>query len=143
MARNREKIFQLAEAPLTPKCWVLLIGPLSRTWYRDQGMMVDLMLWLHSRMAQIAVVGNSGFQHCASAAAAHADVRIKPYSEKDPALDAGFLRNMKLCIALVARGARELETAGACAQRAHRAGVPALVVDDKGSVDFVPGLSSE
>ena len=46
MNRSREPAFRSAELLLSPEARVAIVGPPSRTWYQDQGTLIELYEWL-------------------------------------------------------------------------------------------------
>jgi hypothetical protein len=58
---TRDQTFDKVETLLDPTCEVIVVGPLSRTWFRDEGQYFEVLDYLHAFGVTPTVVGSKAF----------------------------------------------------------------------------------
>ena len=144
MNRSRAPAFRSASAFVGPKVRVLIVGSLSRTWYADQSVLIELFSWLSEEGAVPIVIGSSAFELTARAASTLCDKPVATVRDSDQAGVDRSIAGAGLCVVLVPRKTTSIDTttsfeeAGPVVGEARRQGVPLLALYDNGDADFFP-----
>ncbi len=137
MAQDREAVFREAERCIGPSGRIALVGHKSRTWYEDQSLVFDILLWVVHRGVPVAALGDTAWHHCVQTAAQHAGVRgiDMLLSASRSALE--FLEQTTLGVVFPTRVGKHLgDTAPEVAALLDR-GVPLFLVMPDGNVSMV------
>jgi hypothetical protein len=136
MNRTREPAFRKAEAHLERGAYVAVVGPISRTWYRDQGVLAELFDYLTALRTSFSVISDSAFRHTAQEAA-----RISgtyPVLMDTASIEAElFIESCALCIALGPRTHSDVRQASPFVDVAIKRGIPVLAIWPNGDATFV------
>jgi hypothetical protein len=137
MKRTRAQAFHSAEQHLAPGAEVVIVGPISRTWYADQGTLFELIELLYAHEIIPSVIGRSPFLHCALEAARYADKLIAFCDSNAPEAER-MVEKVDLCIALPSRMSIDFGSAGPYVEVARERGVPVLAIWADGNATYFP-----
>lgn len=99
MNRTRAPAFHSAEKHLAPGRRVAVVGHISRTWHKDEGVLAELFEYLAELGIDVAVVGQSPFRLCAARSFLLGGLPCDVWDEMDPEA-AAFLSCSDLIVAL-------------------------------------------
>lgn len=135
MKSTRAQAFHSAHACLSMHATVVIVGPISRTWYADRGTLVELFLYLNAYGITPLVIGQGPFLLCAAEAMQTAAIQVGLLEDGDTQADQLF-DDADLCIALPARTVKDQIVAGPFAELALQRGVPLLAIWADGNATF-------
>ncbi len=108
MNRTRAPAFHSAERALRGNMPCAISGPISRTWYKDEGVLAELFEWVLYLQADLAVLGDSPFLITTARAAELCGFNVERYASSSPEAEAYFSAAAVL-IVLGARTSTKIE----------------------------------
>lgn len=140
MNRSRAPAFHSANQLLAPGCEVLIVAPISRTWYKDRATLTELCMWLEEQGASPTVFAHSAVGLGVDAVNEALGSEV-PFVDdvKMPATQPDHLfASATLVIALVARQSKDVTTASPHMKLAVEYDVPVLALFDNDDAAFYP-----
>lgn len=136
MNRTREPAFRKAEVHLTRGARVAVVGPTSRTWYRDQSVLIELFDMLQSCATDFAVIGAGPFRIAAATAAEITGTHPVIYDVENFGAEELVVAS-QLIIAMACRVSTELEAASPYIAVARANQIPILVLFATGDAVYL------
>lgn len=134
MKQTRAQAFNNAEPLIQPGRPVTIVGPNSRSWYRDDGVLLELLEYVVVLQATCAILGESPFLLCARRAMQLAGITVPAYSIDTPEADEHF-QESELLIVLGPRVTTRVEDVP-YVERAVAAHKGVLVIWANGNADY-------
>lgn len=135
MKRTRAQAFRQVEPHLAPDAKVAILGPLSRTWYRDQGALFEVLELMDDRSIVPVIVGATPFRLCATEAIRMGERAAVLLDHLDPEADL-FIEQADLCIVLPCRKSQDVTSASPYVEVAMARGTPVLAIWADGNATY-------
>ena len=135
MKRTRAQAFRQAEQHLEQQAQVAILGAFSRTWYRDQGTLFEVLELMDDRSIVPGIIGYRPFHICATAAIAMNERAAILLDAADIEAEL-FVHSSDLCIALPCRMSQDVTSASPYIEVALARGTPVLAIWADGNATY-------